>query len=509
MSPVESRSNLPRAPGMKTSASLKDSLMDPSSPPRVLPKDKLDAAIVGLPLISPLYLSSPVSSSRMEKDGLLAQPGAVQEEMWANRPLPPPPPRKDSRRPTTPATPTTPRALPSMPDYLAGTSPESQTSLSSQSQLWRRRSLKSDKNLAVTELRLASTNGSTAATSHFTQAPNSLTQEDLSFSENPPSPSVEPGRGSPSLEYYGSIPDRSLRPSGSSTSLRRDTPTSLVDNKQPQRQEDLDAFAQYAQELEDGIADGTYERRSDLSTTARQPGVRCPPTPEPAKDGRDLRADMPAAADMPPATPAFPVTPPSEGRPLSMIPEDFVKGPSSRGRSARSPRPPPSGPLPALPPRSSSRPGPSSQRGRAPSPGRAPPGTASSPAAAAAAIGTATTTTIPPPTTATTDGDHGDHGDPDNYLPSGKYSRLFPPGSAIPAPPLRAAQLDCLAGHALFVPSRNEAHPVGCMACGAGGRGARHTCSHCSARVCGPCREALAASGGDLRALVAALRGGG
>ncbi|ROW17808.1 hypothetical protein VPNG_00764 [Cytospora leucostoma] len=507
MSPVESLSSLPRAPGMKTSASPKDSLMDPSSPPRVLPKDRLDAAITGLPLISPLYLSSPVSSSRMEKDGLQAQPGAVEEEMWASRPLPPPPPRKDSRRPTTPRTP---KALPSSPDELAGTSPKSQTSPTSQSQLWRRRSLKSDKNLNLTELKLASTNGSTAATSQ--QAPTSLAQ-DLSFSEKPLPPSVGPGRDSPSLEYYESIPDGSLRPSASDTSLRRDPPANLVNNKQP-TEEHLDAFAQYAQEVEDGIADGTYEQRPD-SSAARPPEIRCPPTPESTKDN-DLGVDM-ATANMSPTTPAFPVTPPSEGRPLSMIPEDFVKNPSSRGRGAMSsPRPPPpSGPLPALPPRSSSRPSPS-QRYRAPSPGRSPPGnTSSTSAAIRAATGPAPT---PPHTTTTTaDGNDAaaDDDDDDDYyyhhyhLPSGRYSRLFPPGSTIPAPPLRGTQLDCFAGHALFVPSRNEAHPVGCMACRVEDRGARYTCSHCAARVCGPCCEALVANGRDLRALVKGVRRGG
>ncbi|GAB1320605.1 FYVE-type domain-containing protein [Madurella fahalii] len=77
--------------------------------------------------------------------------------------LPPPPPLKDPQRgfqrPQTPASLQTQTAQP--PTSTQSTSPLGNTS--PQEQLWRRRSLKTDKNFAVPELKLVSSHGSTAA----------------------------------------------------------------------------------------------------------------------------------------------------------------------------------------------------------------------------------------------------------------------------------------------------------------------------------------------------------
>jgi hypothetical protein len=98
-------------------------------------------------------------------------------------------------------------------------------------------------------------------------------------------------------------------------------------------------------------------------------------------------------------------------------------------------------------------------------------------------------------------------GEANHHFPTQQYSQVFLPGDVIPAPRLKETQLDCFAGHAVLTFSRNESHPVGCMACLALDRGPRYTCSHCSARVCARCRDALLANGRDLRGWVGALRG--
>lgn len=90
-----------------------------------------------------------------------------------------------------------------------------------------------------------------------------------------------------------------------------------------------------------------------------------------------------------------------------------------------------------------------------------------------------------------------------NYFPTTEYSKLFFPGDIIPAPPIKASQLDCFTGHARFVASKNEQHPVACMACKVEDAGARFCCSHCTVRICGGCREALAANGRDLAKIIA------
>lgn len=90
-----------------------------------------------------------------------------------------------------------------------------------------------------------------------------------------------------------------------------------------------------------------------------------------------------------------------------------------------------------------------------------------------------------------------------NYFPAAEYSRLFFPGDVIPAPPIKASQLDCFTGHSRFVSSKNEQHPVACMACKVEDAGARFCCAHCAVRICGGCRDALGANGRDLAKIIA------
>lgn len=584
MSPIESLYSLPIAPGAKAfsanrssgeTASTGDSFIG-TSPPKVLPKDRPGEPTNKPDLVpSPLHLSSPVSS-KMGKADPHPQPGAAHEGVQGSRRLPSPP-GSDSQSPATPNSSS--KALPTVPGDLMNTAPQSLTSQSpSQSQLWRRRSVKSDKALSVAELKLTSSHGSTAASSQ--QSGSLLPQQDSSLSR-PLHPLSGSDLDSPVLKGPASNFGHMIRPSGPTGSLPRNPPAEFYGNPQPTHDDELDGFTRYAQEVEDCLADRacrtTTTTRTDATSPARSPEVRRPPTPEYDKDERRDYAVAAAAADnsstvMSPASPALPITPPSDGRPLSMIPEDFVKdmtAAAAAGISRNSTGPPPSVPLPALPPRSSSRLSPSAAAAAAPAPattslgsprrpvsaGRAAPVTASA-AAAATAAGPASGSRpgsslasspveVKSPSFAmmttinnngnddnknntTTNNINNDNNTPNDFyapiaiekeekpisspapapapaptqpveanhhFPTQQYSQVFLPGDVIPAPRLRETQLDCFAGHAVLTFSRNESHPVGCMACLALDRGPRFTCSHCSARVCARCRDALLANG--------------
>lgn len=559
MSPVESLYSPTLNPAIKTFSPIRSSgeIAFPQDSPRksssrkVLRKEIPTAKTVSTPSMS----MSTHLSSKMGEYGSPPQPDAVHEGV------------QDSRRPTPPAYgiqgPTTPKsskAQPSSTGNLMSTSSKSPTSQSPpQGQIWRRRSVKSEKALSVAELKLKSSHGSTAASS---QQLGGSPPQDASLSK-PLSPFSGLNQESPIWNSHSSAHGHTTRPSASNSSLPRNPPTEPRGNREPR--DELDGFSQYAQEVENGHAERTaYRAAADLSP-ARSPDNRRPPTPE--YDNKDDNRDH-VAENMSPASPVFPITPPSDGRPLSMIPEDFVKNTSSSARAsavaaaAAAAGPPPSGPLPALPPRSSSRSSPSPPavpRAGGPrrplSAGRVTP-VSSSPVSAAAYgsrpssshglaherggsyTGTPSKTISPygsawaspppaGPTTTTANNYHNNNNDEDEeyyhapaekhpfspedddttYHPTPEFSRVFLPGDVLPAPPLRETQLDCFGGHAVLVPSRNEAHPLGCAACLVLDRGARFTCSHCSARVCLGCRDALVANGRDLRGLVDALRG--
>lgn len=109
------------------------------------------------------------------------EPSAQEKEMMLHAPLPPPPPMKDASRPTTPRVglPATPRngrtAAASSPKDVDDAS--SQITLTNASpprrEIWRRRaSSKSDRNIAVSGLKLAISHGSTAATTAPLPAPD-------------------------------------------------------------------------------------------------------------------------------------------------------------------------------------------------------------------------------------------------------------------------------------------------------------------------------------------------
>ncbi|KAI3397566.1 hypothetical protein diail_10659 [Diaporthe ilicicola] len=553
VSPVESLSSIFSAYGTEDSSATRYSedttatgysFMEPSPPnPKVLAKDTLGSGSTKLDLVSPLYLPTPVSSE-MKTNAPHLQHDAGLEEHTDSRP--PTPPAKEFPRPMTPKIS---EALPSAPPGQKITSPSMADQSPSQPQLWRRRSLKSDKPLTVPQLKLTSSHGSTAASAQEA----GILQQDASPLPRPRPPFAGSALDSPILMGFQSFPGRNIRPSPSNKSLPRNPRPEIMDNIKPR--EDHDGFSQYAQEVEEGY-------KASEAGPALSPHMQRPPTPEYDHDESPVDAHVPSMRS--PTSPASPVTPPTEGRPLSIIPEDVIRSAAAPAPAA----PPPSGPLPSLPPRSSSRgpPAPGSASGRlglprspAP-PGRSSPGAASpsavSPNAASPADASppapasvsqmaaslspshikSTSSTSVPSIAISDDGDastikavnsprpaHSDHDTKQlapvnaeeagptvpaspgeaNYFPAAEYSRLFFPGDIIPAPPIKASQLECFTGHARFVYSKNEQHPVACMACKVEDNSLRFCCSHCSVRICGGCRDALTANGRDLGKIMA------
>lgn len=590
VSPVESLSSIFSAYGTEDSSATRDSedttatgysVMEASPPnPKVLPKDTLGGGSTKLDLVSPLYLPTPVSSE-MKSNAPHSQHGAGLEAHTDARP--PTPPTKEIQRPMTPKSS---KALPSIPSEHAKISSPMADQSPSQPQLWRRRSLKSDKPLTVPQLKLTSSHGSTAASAQEVGA----LQQDIYSLPKPRPPFAGSALDSPILKGFQSFPGRNIRPSPSNKTLPKNPRPEIMENPKPR--EDQDGFSQYAQEVEDGYKASS----SEAAAPALSPRIQRPPTPEYDHGESPIDGNFPSMRS--PASPASPVTPPTEGRPLSIIPEDIIRAVAAPAPAA----PPPSGPLPSLPPRSSSRgpPPPGSGSGpplglpRSPAPpGRSSPGAASpathSPAAksqaaaspappaadppaaippaetvskaptmsseASASVTKAAASLSPshvksssstsiPSIAISDDGDastikadpspqptHQDHeaikqqqqqqlapsSSPEddavgptvpaspgevNYFPAAEYSRLFFPGDIIPAPPIKASQLDCLAVHSRFVVSKNEHHPVACMTCKVEDNGPRFSCSHCRVRICSSCREALVSNGRDLAKII-------
>ncbi|KAI1078439.1 hypothetical protein F5B20DRAFT_592050 [Whalleya microplaca] len=125
----------------------------------------------------------------------------VLDEIIANEPVPPPPPMKEPTRPTTPrrnGSPDVPKQEPQNTD--PSSSPVSVTGNSPQKrEIWRRRaSSKSDRSLAVAELKLAVSHGSTASTSQTVKLdPLPLPppiQSDTATAALPPRSASLPGR---------------------------------------------------------------------------------------------------------------------------------------------------------------------------------------------------------------------------------------------------------------------------------------------------------------------------
>lgn len=577
VSPVESIGSLLSAYGeedvsdarhsVETAATKYSTTTLEPSPPKVLPKDHLDAGLGKLDLVSPLALPTPVSSHSNAQDHHYQY---YQHQQLPQKP--PTPPIKDSRRPTTPKS-STKSIAQRVADLTSKKSPPSQANQSpSQPQLLRRRSLKSDKPLTLPELKLTSSHGSTSSSQ---QVLSSLNNE-LPELPKPNAPFAAKTRvDSPIRNGFASFPGRNIKPATSQKALPPNPSPAVMDNK-PSK-ESLDGFSQYAQEIESRSLKGGVAKPPQPSPAKTSPEIRRPPTPEYSQ--HDTPSGQPELV-----SPASPMTPPEEPRPLSAIREDVSQAPSPAAVAPSatpqpsllpktSPRPMglPSGPAgskmglprsprvnggaaveakltggaPFLTPSPSIQPAPTSPHARSISDTSVPtieisddgastikaPNSPPRPATSASSQSTIgwrqrqqqpqqqqqqqtqqtharqlSNTSQGEPATDLSQLAKVPKGEP-NYFPMLHY-KLPPiaPGTVLTPSSLRPNQLDCFANHYRFVASRNEDHPLACQSCHVQDRSMRFTCAHCGVRICPDCRDVLMMNGRDLNKLVAMLK---
>ncbi|KAJ4424997.1 hypothetical protein N0V82_000279 [Gnomoniopsis sp. IMI 355080] len=551
ISPVDSISSLLSAYGTEDSggrfsvdtAATKHSFAEPS-PPKIPPKESLGTGTDRLDIVSPLSLPTPLSSSSSR----MMEPAREQQEQYgASPPLqqqydhPPSPPVKDNRLDTSV----------SPPSSASNQSP-------AKPQIWRRRSLKSDKPLTVPELKLSVSHGSTASPQQVT---SSVNNELPALPQGNGSMMGTEAEGSHASNGSETLSGHRIRPSPSQKSLpRKPTPENMGNKKS---KESLDGFSRYAQELEQGRSTGGF-KTPQYSPAKLSPDVHRPPTPEYGQD--EAQADGTAIY-----SPASPMTPPDETRlvvqgddtrPLSIIREDPDHIEHTQSAAAA----PPAGTFAGLPVRTSSRPGNDTgasprQPGlpRSPRPTGESSNVTASPNAAANSLAPAATITAAASTTTSharstssisvptiSVSDDGDAptirasdsplpapamsqsqqpkaifheqpasptsptsarpGDP-GYFPMRHYlARPIAPGTVLAAPPIKPTQLECFAGHYRFVASRNEEHPLACQTCSIKDNGVRYACAHCAVRVCKDCCDVLMMNGRNVGQLVEMLR---
>ena len=230
-----------------------------------------------LPPISPLVMDNYVHSP--EPTGL-----------WKDRgqPPPPPPPKNSSAHDQRPQTP------PDVPGQSMHAAPSLAQTPPSKPQIWRRRSPKVDKDLAVSELKLVSSHGSTAlSTLPPSHSPASTSDSDprrehfhLEQSEPAATTRVQP-RPSPNAAF----PGRNIRPVASRQRMSPQTPESM-----DQEASNLKLVDENASPTKDGSEmtvpsfPGIPNRKQSAPDVKRPPHVTRLPTPEYCHD--DVRSPI-------------------------------------------------------------------------------------------------------------------------------------------------------------------------------------------------------------------------
>jgi hypothetical protein len=212
-------------------------------------------------------LSSPSSSDRnaqKQEVNRSRNPAAYDQD------LPPPPPLKDNHRPNTP--PVDPKPQTQLSQSPTATQPQTPLTNSSpqQDQLWRRRSLRSEKNLAVPELKLVTSHGSTAASAVISSqaassSPNQQ-QHVVKPQDQPQStPSAAGSRVSPSAGANPAFPGRNIRP---------------VASRQQIVAQGEDNMGQKASNLVRDLASKGQESNSAIRTEEKDATRAPPPAPD-------------------------------------------------------------------------------------------------------------------------------------------------------------------------------------------------------------------------------------
>ena len=538
-------------------ASTKDSYLE-ISPKK---EDSINNGLKKIDFLPPLSFSfsdHEVQEKRPEKpqDG---PKKAVEklETLMADLDLPPPPPLKDPQVPRTPTSaPQSPfSATPSSAAPLSATSQSPP-----RSQLLRRRSLKKDKPLPLTELKLASSHGSTADSPSQVQKVQqqlSATPETLP-SLAPPQPSLVSNTAvSPLSRGYTAFPGRNIKPQTSKEpSTQPPNMGEAVSKIEGKLDETFKRRQSNEKVIEGGIdVEGNIVKQVE---SGKEPTFRRLPTPEYQKS--DVKTPITE-------TIVSPVSPVS----LTGSPEGFKAPASTTGsapanyggsdvasvRSDATLRPP-RGPLPTIPgsPRESGAsqgaqtpsteklsfplrsaskqpvgaakglprtPAPLNRQ-RAPTPSSRP-GSSSSDAATGVVPKPGETAREGPPVKLTLDTKSATVSSFDNAVQAAGESIGEPLTPSHPAyfpktllstskevafrPAVKESHLRCFTSHATLVSDPNRLGMGKCQVCSKDDNSPRKSCGHCFLHLCEPCSQVLTDMKGNLKQLMEVVKNQG
>ncbi|OLN93922.1 hypothetical protein CCHL11_03400 [Colletotrichum chlorophyti] len=406
--------------------------------------------------------------------------------------LPPPPEFQDERAPPPPAKTVQSPAVQSPTGLESPSSP--------QRPIWRRRSVKSDRNIEVHDLKLAVSHGSTAASHTDNAQPAYSAGPTSSHRQFPP-------------RSTSNLPGRNVRPVRS-----QDQHPPVQEENMGQEASRLKQKIAHLRGGEEDAHVGTSHSDTALSPTQRLPtpdyereDVRTPvvdtvvspispaSSPEPAHDqaGTEPKSAIPrkavtthnvhAARSLPQMRVDEPVTnseaPPTVTRDFAINPDPQAQHPprSTSNQQRSHMHPPPREYTPYAPPsravaqgdmRSASR----EQR------------------AETAEYRELQAKDLPP-------------ADPHaSYFPM-HGSEPVTPGIIYNAPPLKESMFDCYVKHRTMDRSRNRNYPLTCQTCAKADTEDRFKCQWCYVRMCASCLQIFNSNRRDLRKLMAHLEG--
>lgn len=461
------------------------------------------------------------------------QSGGRQEQETPGQ-LPPPPTKEsgqDGRQ-------TSPTHQPNQTSESTSTS-QAQSQSTTQPQIWRRRSLTTEQNIAVTELNLATSHGSTAPpTSLITKAapgppPKDAAQlrpgQPIDASNKSPLPPLTPNAG---------LPGRNIRPVGSRQQLVGESADSMgqkasrVKNTLKKAGPESDRGTVHERESQSNNALPSFAVHPAKDKTPVQPVQQRLPTPE--YDSGDLlkspivetivspvspasSPDLPSQRRQQPGVPADkPLPSPATGA-LGLYPGSSLSNqtggnplnqkPSQQGLASR----PPVG-LPTSPAANRSGPSPAPNQFPARTTSKAQTEGVAQPVERSRTLSeTGSIETVKPhvrdfaisfDTKPLAEEPREEYTTNPGALRFPRaWAKQIPEGTVFKPVPISEKHHRCITKHQLMHQCRNTYYPLACQACGLKDNSWRYTCSSCNLRICKSCHTNLRKMGGNLRAL--------
>ncbi|KAK4165289.1 hypothetical protein QBC43DRAFT_208738 [Cladorrhinum sp. PSN259] len=515
-----------------------------SSLPMPTSPDRSPSPAASISSLLSAYTNNTAESTPRSSDLYSATSPTIRESRES--PPPPPPPLKDASRvqiQTHQPPVSTHTASPLRDSAGSSTSPQD-------GQLWRRRSLKKDKHIAVPELNLVASNGSTVNPAPHHGAPTS--QPPTQPLPPPPSPlQLQPGRDPPSRNANGGLPGRNIRPvldsaepalpqievnnMGQEASNLKQTVKSKKDTESPKdvhrpvimspakslasvsplsAQQRLPTPDYGAHDIQSPQLDVVVSPVSP-ALTPELPGDQKPPPPIPRKTlGPALEPRIRHAKSSPnlapnpsnsalngarsPGLPASPAPGRDRGASHSQVPP--LSAGARRDPTGYPDFYPPPPPVPASYYQGSPRSRPQTPTGR----GKPVSETGSE----------VTVKAPPPPRPEWMDYPlrEPDPNGPDETNNPG--AALFPrnwytplgPEEVLDAKPLEAKHFRCITNHRIMTAGKQKSNPIACRLCGHKDRNAEcYICSSCHLNVCSGCTGHLRRFKGDLESVLQAI----